>query len=352
LTPFFSIVTFVKNRKSKIRQCLDSILQQDLKDIELIIQDGASTDGTEKILRTYAKKYKNIKLVSEFDNSPSDAWFKALRRCKGQWIGLLMSDETYLPNSLKNVKGILRNVEKPLPSFVYGNGKITDYEGNYIGEARAIPNFTLESYLLNQNLPHPGNSFINRQALLKAGLLKRKWIWDCCEYEVYLRLAILEQPLYIPVEISNFAIHDSQLGANQNNLRKITEGEFLLFEKFFRSKEGIKYKKLENKAKINIVLRSLSILHSKNNFNDDEFYLKRLLNLKYNKRKIISLLYLRAQQISKINNLLTQEKTNSDQNLDLFIKNLVKIMTKNSKNRFYIFFVRIIKPFLRILAKK
>ena len=170
MKPFFSIVTFVKNRSDKISKCIQSIQCQNYNNLEMVIQDGSSIDGTKEICEKMACLDKRIKFDSEDDKSPTDAWFKALKRCRGDWIGLLMSDETYCPNALINVKSIIRSHQLSNSSFIYGNGYTVNYEGDLLGEVLADKNFSIEKYLLNEVLPHPGNCFINRKILNKAKL--------------------------------------------------------------------------------------------------------------------------------------------------------------------------------------
>ncbi|MEK6755342.1 MAG: glycosyltransferase, partial [Bacteroidota bacterium] len=65
--PLVSILCPCKNREKTIRRCINSILVQDYPSIEIIVQDGASTDGTLEILQSYGQR---IQLISEPDSGP------------------------------------------------------------------------------------------------------------------------------------------------------------------------------------------------------------------------------------------------------------------------------------------
>ena len=83
--PLFSVICMVRNRAPLIRKCVESVLAQDDPAVELVVQDGASSDGTLEILREYGDR---IRLVSEPDAGAGDGLFRALRRARGV-LGIL-----------------------------------------------------------------------------------------------------------------------------------------------------------------------------------------------------------------------------------------------------------------------
>ena len=62
-----SIITVCYNSEHSISRCLNSILEQDCTDIELVIVDGNSSDNTRSIIENFKSKYSNIKYISEED---------------------------------------------------------------------------------------------------------------------------------------------------------------------------------------------------------------------------------------------------------------------------------------------
>lgn len=96
--PLVSVVTAVFNGRMYIAQCLDSVLNQDYPNIEHIIIDGGSTDGTLDVLRSYDDRIAYWK--SESDNGVYDAWNKALVETRGEWICFLGSDDEFLPGAV------------------------------------------------------------------------------------------------------------------------------------------------------------------------------------------------------------------------------------------------------------
>ena len=89
----FTIITATYNNALTIEQCLLSILGQSIKNIEIIVVDGLSTDGTLDKINTLANTYANIKLISEKDNGIYDALNKGISVASGDIIGFVHSDD-------------------------------------------------------------------------------------------------------------------------------------------------------------------------------------------------------------------------------------------------------------------
>lgn len=93
-----SIITVVWNNAKTIKDAIDSVLSQTYKNIEYIIVDGGSTDGTVEIVRSYGNKIS--KFISEKDNGLYDAMNKGIRLATGDIVGILNSDDFYKSNDV------------------------------------------------------------------------------------------------------------------------------------------------------------------------------------------------------------------------------------------------------------
>lgn len=89
-----SLITVVWNNEATIKDAIDSVLNQTHKDIEYIIIDGASTDGTIDIVKSYGDKI--TKFASEPDKGLYDAMNKGIALCTGDVVGILNSDDFYM----------------------------------------------------------------------------------------------------------------------------------------------------------------------------------------------------------------------------------------------------------------
>lgn len=88
-----SIVTVVYNNASTIRDAIESVLQQDYPNLQYIIIDGGSTDGTIEIINEYRSRIHTF--ISEKDTGIYNAMNKGLRLCQGEWTAILNSDDVY-----------------------------------------------------------------------------------------------------------------------------------------------------------------------------------------------------------------------------------------------------------------
>ncbi len=96
--PLVSVITAVFNGEAFIASCIESVLSQDYPNIEHIVLDGGSTDGTVAILRKYQDQIAFWQ--SEPDKGVFDAWNKGLDLARGEWIAFLGADDCYLPGAI------------------------------------------------------------------------------------------------------------------------------------------------------------------------------------------------------------------------------------------------------------
>lgn len=114
--PLVSVITIVKNRKQSLPQTINSVLSQTYQNIEYIIVDGASTDGTLEVIKQFDDRIAFW--VSEPDDCGGDAANKGINLAKGDFIFLLASDDWIDPGFIETaIKSILNSGA----DFVFGN---------------------------------------------------------------------------------------------------------------------------------------------------------------------------------------------------------------------------------------
>ena len=112
-----SIITVVYNGAEYIRDCIDSVVNQTYPNIEYIIVDGKSTDGTVKIVESYGTKV--ARFISESDQGLYDAMNKGIRLATGDVIGLLNADDFYRHTEvIANMVGVFKRTGS---DAVYGD---------------------------------------------------------------------------------------------------------------------------------------------------------------------------------------------------------------------------------------
>ena len=163
-SPFLvTVLMATYNRAKTVRRALDSIQAQDYPNIETIVIDGASTDGTLEILREYERAGKITKLVSEPDHGIYEALNKGIRLASGKILGVLGSDDSYLDGA---VSAIVRGFEESGADVVYG-GVVYQYsetDRRYDDKS----NLDLKLYFYKNPMNH--QSLFVRTALQKAHL--------------------------------------------------------------------------------------------------------------------------------------------------------------------------------------
>ena len=98
MTPKVSVVIPVYNVEQYLQQCLNSILNQTLKEIEVICVDDGSTDKTPEMIGEYAKRDKRIKFIDNKQNAGIVATLnQGLEFCCGEYIARMDSDDISLP---------------------------------------------------------------------------------------------------------------------------------------------------------------------------------------------------------------------------------------------------------------
>lgn len=115
--PFFTIITASLNSSTSIQRTLESINVQTFKNLEHIVADGASTDKTIEILKTFENIY-NLTWISEPDNGIADALNKSLMRAKGKYVLVLQADDHLIDTTiLERVYHLLKNEKYDIYSF-------------------------------------------------------------------------------------------------------------------------------------------------------------------------------------------------------------------------------------------
>src|SRR6188508_319880 len=161
--PRISIVTPSYNQGRFIEQTIRSVVDQGYPNLEYIIIDGGSKDGTVDIIRRYEKRLAYW--VSENDRGAADAISKGFARATGEVFAYLNSDDVYLPGALQTIAHVMRD---PAIDVAFGNMYWMDTDGKTIGERRQT-RFTRLGYLFGgSDLMQPA-TFWRKDLYFKSG---------------------------------------------------------------------------------------------------------------------------------------------------------------------------------------
>ena len=224
-----SIITPSYNQASFIERTLKSVLDQNYPDLEYIVMDGGSTDGTLEILKKYSNR---IIWQSEKDHGQSDAINKGLRRATGEIVAYLNSDDTYEPGTLQKVADFFQN--NPDKAWAYGKCKIIDANDQEIRQPiTAYKNWLLKNYsypkLLSENFISQPATFWKAQIHAQAGFFNEKEHY-CMDYEFWLRIGQKYEAGVINDYLANFRYYSNSKSGNVN--KKQFQDELRLAKKF------------------------------------------------------------------------------------------------------------------------
>jgi glycosyltransferase involved in cell wall biosynthesis len=198
-----SIVTPSYNQAAYIEETMQSVLSQEYPELEYIVVDGGSTDGTVDIIKKYENKISWW--VSEKDKGQTDAINKGFARAKGDVLAWLNSDDTYEPGAVAAAAKYLR--EHPTVGMVYGDCNFINQYGNIIGRFGAAQT--------NYRLIRQGYVHIPQQTMFfRADLWKQVGPLDpsfyfAMDYDLWTRISARSEIKYVPQTWANFRLHTS-----------------------------------------------------------------------------------------------------------------------------------------------
>lgn len=218
-TPFFSIITCTCNSEKFLKNNIDSVKTQTLKDYEQIFIDGYSNDDTGKIIESYKKH--NPGFVKVFQKKPigiSDAMNEGIKRANGKYIIHLHSDDYFYDK--KVLEDVYEFIKKnDLPDWIYGKIDVIEENGKNVG---IFPKYKLLQ-LANSTLlklfnfvPHQ-SVFIKKSILSEFGGFDEK-LKSSMDYDLWLRLAEKTNWIFIDSIISNYTIHKGSQSSDKNNI--------------------------------------------------------------------------------------------------------------------------------------
>ncbi len=179
--PLVSIVTVVLNGCETLEQTIQSVLNQTYDNIEYIIIDGGSSDGTLDIVRRYEEKIAYW--ISEPDKGISDAFNKGIVTSEGEIVGILNADDWL---SLEQIERGVSVLNKSSADFVFGDLLFHDSSNMVMHKIQGDPDYV---NIINSRMPdlcHP-TVLVKREAYENIGLFDMNYRF-AMDYEWLLRL--------------------------------------------------------------------------------------------------------------------------------------------------------------------
>lgn len=189
-----SIITPSFQQAQWLPTTIQSVLEQNYQDLEYIVIDGGSKDGSAQIIDSYSKHLAYW--VSEADQGQSDAINKGFKKATGDVVAWINSDDYYYPNVFNKVMQIFNN--NPHLVMIYGNCSFVDENGKFIRYFTEVKDFNplvLRNY--SDYIMQP-TTFFKRSALQEVGYLDESLHYGM-DWDLWCKFATRypEQILYI-----------------------------------------------------------------------------------------------------------------------------------------------------------
>lgn len=180
--PLVSIVMPSFNQVRFLETALGSVLEQDYPNIELLVIDGGSTDGSLEVLQQYADRLAYWQ--SRPDEGQADAINQGLQRTKGKYVAWLNSDDVYLPGAIHEAVEAMES--NPEVGMVYADGYMVDAELTLL-DRHTYPQVDLIDLLCFEVILQPA-VFMRRATLENVGFLDLSYDL-ILDHELWVRLA-------------------------------------------------------------------------------------------------------------------------------------------------------------------
>lgn len=202
--PKISVIIPNYNYGSFIEETICSVINQNYKNLEIIVIDGGSTDNSVEIIKKYNSQINYW--ISEKDEGQADAINKGLLAATGDYVAYINSDDVYLKNAFHEIFSNEKTIES---DFIYGDVLI----GNDLKNSK--PNrtkknklelFSLIQFYYNAKYVIPSQSvFIKRDFLIKNNLnYLDKSLHYCMDLDWYCRIAMFNPTVYKYQKIHSF----------------------------------------------------------------------------------------------------------------------------------------------------
>ncbi|HEY5993175.1 MAG TPA: glycosyltransferase family 2 protein [Gallionellaceae bacterium] len=196
LKPRISIVTITYNSREFVKDAIESVLGQTYDNMEYIVVDGGSTDGTVEVIKAYESRI--AEWVSEKDEGIADAFNKGLSRATGEYVLFLNSDDMLADeNVLENIAEKI--VENQSPTMIYGDFDCLNRNSGEIVYQGGIV-FYPEKLIYGHIIPQPC-LFTNRRYFEKYGNFDTGYK-IAMDYEWFLRGVRKETVIHVPIRVT------------------------------------------------------------------------------------------------------------------------------------------------------
>jgi glycosyltransferase involved in cell wall biosynthesis len=223
-----SVVTISFNQADYLKECIESVLTQDCPDVEYIIVDPGSTDGSRAIIESYGAK---IIRVFECDSGPADGLNKGFSHATGDIFCYINSDDTLQPGALRAVVNAFEKNQRV--DVIYAHCNIVDEGGRIIRKAYS-DRFSLKSSAYGASTIIQPSTFFRSSVFKAVGGFN---VQNCSNWdgEFFIDLAILGfKTQRFNAVLSNYRVHSTGITGSGRLADLHLQYEERMFKKIMR----------------------------------------------------------------------------------------------------------------------
>lgn len=216
--PRISVVMPAYNAQATIAEAIDSVLAQDLADLELIVVDDGATDATADIVAGYTARDPRVRLVRQANAGVSAARNRAIAEARGTYIAFLDADDAWAPDKLSRQVALLD--ARPEVGFCYTAQTIVD------GAGRTISTYAVKPDYRGRCLPAlaRSNGIGLSTVMVRTELLRETGGFDesldlCEDWELWIRLAERAELDYVDAPLTRYRFHAGNSTRDLDRLR-------------------------------------------------------------------------------------------------------------------------------------
>lgn len=259
-----SVIVPVFNRSFFIKETLESVVVQDFSDIELIVIDDGSTDGSYDLLLDLQKEHNFIMLIhpGRVNRGQSASINLGLKSCTGDYVAILDSDDLFLQGKISSQVKFLD--EHPDVGLVYGKGQVIDSSGRFLYDLhddnhleKNDPNeMLLDCYFLL-----PQNSLVRKSVYDQVGMFDEN-LRSGQDHDMLVRMSEVSRFHFKPDLVFKYRSHPDSISVKGQEVR--WRAAFVILDK---AKKRYHYKSKtvrKRRAVINFRLAKALLLYKKN----------------------------------------------------------------------------------------
>ncbi len=215
MRPFVSVVIPTHDRRDLAMHAIRSVLRQRDVDLEVIVVDDGSRDGTGDAVRSLSDPNVRV-LRHDRPSGVATARNTGIEAAQGEWIALLDDDDLWAPDKVKAQLEAARDAGR---DWVYAGAVEIDQDGRYLGGDPPPSPDALMRVLTKRNLMPAGcsNVMVKSELMSRAGGFEPT-LRHLADWDLWLRLARYGPPAYVPEPLVAYRVHDAQASMDTSDM--------------------------------------------------------------------------------------------------------------------------------------